>query len=90
MISFSPWPYGATRRFRQAQRVDAAPNRFFGLIHGLLLNVYDSRLLHRHEVAGGFAGSGRNIPIRKLIVNQIARGAGLLGSNVVHQNLRVA
>ena len=47
-------------------------------------------LLHRHKIAGGFAGSGRNVPIRKLIVNQIAGGAGLLGSDVVDQNLRVA
>ena len=32
---------GSDQRLGQSQRVDAAPNRFFGLVHGLLLNVGD-------------------------------------------------
>ncbi len=78
------------QRLRQAQRVNAAPNGFLGLIHGLLLDSYDSRLFHGDEVTGGLAGSGGNIPIGKLIVNQIACGSGLFRSDVMNQNLRVA
>src|SRR6266851_4797900 len=66
------------------------PYRFLGLVHGSLLNVRDVRRFHCKEIAGGLARGGGNIPIRKLVGNNIAGGASLFGGNVVHQNLRVA
>ena len=80
---------GSDQGFGQAQGIDAAPDRFFGLVHRLLLKVDDAGLLHRHEIAGGFARSGRNIPIGELIIDEVAGGAGLLGGNIVNQNLGV-
>jgi hypothetical protein len=81
---------GSHEGLRQAQRVNAAANRFFGLIHCCLLDIGDSRGRHRNQISGRFTGSGRNVPIRKLIGNQVASGSGLLRGNGVNQNLRVA
>ena len=63
IISLSALAIGRDERLGQSQRVDAPPNRFLRLRHGLLLDGGDRGGLHGQRVSRRFAGGRRKGPI---------------------------
>src|SRR6202012_37469 len=74
----------------EAERVDAALDRFDRLRHRRFANLRDGIGAQRQRVAVLFAGGGREIPhVLELLADEIAEVGRLIGGDIADENVRV-